>query len=70
LFQIYGPFTPSISKAAGNFRQMILIKSSKIFDKNGNKLRTIIKNALSNFVLTVSTSTVMMRIDIDPYSNL
>lgn len=70
LFQVYGPFSPSISKAAGNFRQMILIKSNKTFDKNGNKLRATIKNALSKFVLTVSTSTVMMKIDIDPYSNL
>ncbi len=66
--EIFGPFIPTMYKAAGNYRRLILIKADKSIDKSGNKIRALIKNALSNFHLNISPTTVMMKIDIDSYS--
>ncbi|HRP02988.1 MAG TPA: primosomal protein N' [Candidatus Kapabacteria bacterium] len=70
ILEIFGPFIPTTFKQARNFRRMIMIKSSKTLDKSGAKLRTMIKQALSNFPLTISPTSVMLKVDIDSYSQM
>lgn len=68
--EIFGPFVPTTYKQAGNFRRIIMIKSDKNLDKSGAKIRFIIKKALTSFNLNISPNTVMLKIDIDSYSQM
>ena len=68
--EIFGPFVPTTFKQAGNYRRIIMIKSNKAIDKSGAKIRSIIKKALTSFSLNISPTTVMLKIDIDSYSQM
>lgn len=68
--EIFGPFVPTTYKQAGNYRRIIMIKANKAIDKSGAKIRAIIKKALTSFPLNISNTTVMLKIDIDSYSQL
>jgi primosomal protein N' (replication factor Y) len=69
-FVILGPVPAPITKIRSQFRHQILIKSDKLTDPAGKRMRDVIREVVELYRQEARNSPVKLSIDIDPVSIL